>query len=189
MGQNVIIHTNVKIINPHNISIMTGTHIDSYTVLLAGENDNKINAGSIYFKENKKFPGKVGELIIGKYCHIAPFVLIQSVGGVYIGDFSGIASGSKIYSASHHYRNLQREDNVVYKFTPFAPVEEQSIIVGPVVFEGNNALGLNSVVLPGVTIGKNSWVGVSSYVVEDIPPNSIAIGCPAKVIKRRNIKE
>jgi acetyltransferase-like isoleucine patch superfamily enzyme len=55
--------------------------------------------------------------------------------------------------------------------------------------EENTALGLNSVILPGVTIGKNSWVGVSSYVTSDIPPNSIASGCPAKVVKERQLRE
>jgi acetyltransferase-like isoleucine patch superfamily enzyme len=40
--------------------------------------------------------------------------------------------------------------------------------------------------LPGVTIGKGSIIGTSSVVSRDIPPYSIAVGIPAKVIKRYN---
>jgi acetyltransferase-like isoleucine patch superfamily enzyme len=126
---------------------------------------------------------KEGELRIGKGCHISKNVVIQSQGGVMIGDYSGIASGAKIYSLSQHYKNVEFDDGKIYKFTPLAPPEDQSLIQGAVILEGNNGVGLNSVILPGVTIGKNSWVGVCSYVVNDIPPNCLAAGCPAKVIK------
>ena len=45
-------------------------------------------------------------------------------------------------------------------------------------------LGANVVVLPNVTIGRNSIVGAGSVVTKDIPPNSIAVGSPAVVIKQ-----
>lgn len=45
-------------------------------------------------------------------------------------------------------------------------------------------LGANVVVLPNVTIGENSIVGAGSVVTSDIPPNCIAVGSPAVVIKR-----
>lgn len=45
-------------------------------------------------------------------------------------------------------------------------------------------LGDNVVVMPGVTIGYGSVIGASSIVVKDIPSESIAVGIPAKVIKK-----
>ncbi|MBS7654738.1 hypothetical protein KEJ43_06685 [Candidatus Bathyarchaeota archaeon] len=185
-GKNIKVEVGAKAIYGRNITIGDNSWIDRNVLLIAGKEISK-DKYLVYVKENKSFKGKKGELRIGRGCHIAPNVVIQAIGGVEIGDYTGIASGAKIYSLSHHYRNIMQSDEVIYKFTPCAPPEEQSLIEGPVVFEGNNALGLNSVVLPGVTIGKNSWVGVCSYVVDDIPPNSIAIGCPAKVIKKRFI--
>lgn len=53
----------------------------------------------------------------------------------------------------------------------------------PVVIEDNVWLGLNSVILKGVTIGKNSVIGANSIVTKDIPENVIAAGNPCKVIK------
>ena len=44
-------------------------------------------------------------------------------------------------------------------------------------------IGINSIVLPGITIGNNVIVGSGSIVTKDIPSNSIVVGNPAKVIK------
>lgn len=52
------------------------------------------------------------------------------------------------------------------------------IVVGNDVFLGNNVL-----ILPGVKIGNNVIIGAGSIVSKDIPNNSVAVGCPAKVIK------
>jgi len=48
----------------------------------------------------------------------------------------------------------------------------------------NCKIGSHSVVMPGVTIGENSIVGAFSLVNQDVPDNVIAVGVPAKVIKK-----
>jgi acetyltransferase-like isoleucine patch superfamily enzyme len=53
----------------------------------------------------------------------------------------------------------------------------------PVTIMDNVWLGLNSVVLKGVTIGRNSIIGASSVVVRDVPPDVIAAGNPCQVIR------
>lgn len=52
-----------------------------------------------------------------------------------------------------------------------------------VIIEDNVWIGYNSIILKGVTIGANSLIGSGSVVTKDIPPNSIAVGNPCKVIK------
>jgi acetyltransferase-like isoleucine patch superfamily enzyme len=184
-GKDVIIEIGAKVIGWQNISIGDRSAIDRNVILETGEIDKD---KFMVYDKNANPIVKDGELIIGRGCHISKNVVIQSFGGVFIGDFTGIASGAMIYSLSHHYKNMKCDDGIIYKFTPFAPPSEQSLIKGPVILEGCNALGLNSVILPGVTVGKNSWIGVCSYVVENVPPNSLAIGCPAKVVKLLNNK-
>ena len=55
---------------------------------------------------------------------------------------------------------------------------------GQVTIEENAKIGSHSVVMPGVRIGKNSVVGAFSFVNKDIPPDVVAYGVPAKVIKK-----
>lgn len=53
----------------------------------------------------------------------------------------------------------------------------------PIAIHNNVWLGYGVIVMKGVTIGENSIIGMNSIVTKDIPANSIAAGCPAKVIK------
>lgn len=54
----------------------------------------------------------------------------------------------------------------------------------PIVLEENVWLGARVIVLRGVTIGKDSVVGAGSVVTKDIPPRSVAVGMPARVIRQ-----
>ena len=60
---------------------------------------------------------------------------------------------------------------------------KESGITAPVYIDENVWLGLNVTVLKGSVIGKNSVIGAGSIVSGEIPPNVIAIGQPAKVIR------
>lgn len=59
------------------------------------------------------------------------------------------------------------------------PPRAQPIRIGENVW-----LGARVVVLPGVTIGDDSVVGIGSVVAHDVPPRSVAVGVPAKVVRR-----
>lgn len=54
----------------------------------------------------------------------------------------------------------------------------------PVVIEDSVLIGANAVVLEGVTVGEKSVVGAGAVVVKDIPPQVIAVGMPAQVIRK-----
>jgi acetyltransferase-like isoleucine patch superfamily enzyme len=57
---------------------------------------------------------------------------------------------------------------------------------GPVTIEDEVWIGERVCVMPNVTIGKHSVIGANSVVTKDIPPYSIAVGSPARVIKQYN---
>jgi acetyltransferase-like isoleucine patch superfamily enzyme len=183
LGRGATIDEGVFILNPKYVSIGDFSWIDKGVVLLAGPLE--LGQKKLHRRDNSSYNGEPGELRIGSRCHIAPYSIIQAHSGVEIKNNASVAAGGKIYSASNHYRNVEQDDGVEYKFSVSVPDDEQYLIVGPVVMEENSGLGLNSVVLPGVTIGRNSWVAVNSSVVTDVPPDTIASGSPAKALKSR----
>ncbi|WP_032599622.1 DapH/DapD/GlmU-related protein, partial [Bacteroides fragilis] len=57
---------------------------------------------------------------------------------------------------------------------------------GPVVIGNNVWIGEGASILPNVTIGDNSIVAAHAVVTKNIPANSIAVGCPARIIRTIN---
>lgn len=54
----------------------------------------------------------------------------------------------------------------------------------PIVIEDNVWIGINSTILPGVTLGKNCVVAAGSVVTKDVPADTIVAGNPAKIVKQ-----
>jgi acetyltransferase-like isoleucine patch superfamily enzyme len=54
--------------------------------------------------------------------------------------------------------------------------------IGQVTLKQNCKIGSHSVVMPGVTIGKNAVVGAFSFVNKDVPENAVVVGVPAKIV-------
>ena len=127
---------------------------------------------------------------IGKHVHIASNVHIQSGDKVIIGDFACVANGTKIYASSNTYKTPDGDEKgILLSMSSSAPPKLQYIEYGPVIIEEYAFVGMNSVVLPGVRIGKGAIVGAGSVVTKDIPSYTIAVGLPARPVKRRPIPQ
>lgn len=102
-----------------------------------------------------------------------------------IGNNVLIASNVQIYTATHPVNISDRLlDNWSYN-NPHAFFNTYSL---PVTIEDNVWIGGGVIILPGVTIGKNSVIGAGSVVNKSIPPNSLAVGNPCKIIRKINNK-
>jgi galactoside O-acetyltransferase len=67
---------------------------------------------------------------------------------------------------------------------------EQGITAEGIVVEDDVWLGSGAIVLDGVHIGRGSVIGAGAVVTEDLPPYSIAVGSPARVVRdRREARE
>lgn len=106
----------------------------------------------------------IGNLILGERVSLGHSVFIGNYALVRIGDDFLGASGLTINAGTHNPRTL-------------AP-ETYPIHIGQRVW-----CGMNVTILAGVSIGDDVIIGAGSVVVKDIPPNSIAVGVPARVIK------
>ncbi len=116
-----------------------------------------------------------------------------------IGDDVGISGASICAMSSVTIGNeVMLGVNVQISDTDFHPIKPEGrrfnknsadIGTAPTVIEDNVWVGANSVVLKGVTIGKNSVIGAGSIVSGSIPANCIAAGVPARVIKHLDVIE
>jgi len=95
---------------------------------------------------------------------------IRAASYISIGNDCVFASDVKIVDHDHHLSPIERHSTNY----PSAPIT----------IEDNVWVGFNVVILKGVKIGKNSVIGAGSVVVKDIPPNCVAAGIPAKIIKQ-----
>jgi galactoside O-acetyltransferase len=120
------------------------------------------------------------ESIIGDYVHIAPYVCV--IGGVnaklVMGKFSGIAAGSKIICGS--------DDFTKGMMNPQVPLEYKETKFTTVTIEDFACVGVNCVVMPGVTLGEGSVIGANSVVTKSTDPWTVYVGSPAKPVKMRD---
>ncbi|HXE72706.1 MAG TPA: acyltransferase [Candidatus Nitrosotenuis sp.] len=122
----------------------------------------------------------MGHPTIGEGTWIGAFCVIDGSGGLTIGKGCDIACGAHILSHSTVRRCLtQRRYPVIDK--------------SPTVIEDYCFIGENATVLKGCTIGHHSVVGAGAVVTEGtvIPPYSLAVGVPARVVRhlREEIEE
>lgn len=118
---------------------------------------------------------------IGKNVQINDDVHIAAVESVEIGDDVLIAS--KVFITDHNHGNYAGSE---LQDSPLTPPNSRKIYSEPVKINKNVWIGEFVCVLQGVTIGEGAIIGAMSVVTKDIPPYSIAVGSPAKVIKRFN---
>ncbi|MFP4195028.1 MAG: acyltransferase [Desulfobacterales bacterium] len=110
----------------------------------------------------------MGRISIGDCCLICPGVRISSAAEIMIDDSSMIAGNAFITDADWH----GKYDRV----NTIGPLK-------PVFIRKNVWIGDSTIVCKGVTIGENSIIGAGSVVVKNIPPNVIAAGNPARVVR------
>lgn len=127
-------------------------------------------------KEYNNFCIIAGKPKIAKTAWIGYFTLLDGSGGLTIEDNVSISSGVQINTHSTHVRNVRES-----KFKDGKKCDKD-IIRKPVKIERGSFIGSNAVILMGVTVGHHSVVGAGAVVTKDIPPYSLAVGVPAKVI-------
>lgn len=114
------------------------------------------------------------ELIIGDNVSVNYYCHIGCLNRIVIGD--NVMMGSYVLIEDHAHGKEPSE-------TPVAQRELYS--KGPIIIEDNVWIGDHACILAGVTIGRCSIIGANAVVTRDIPPYSVAVGAPAKVVKRQ----
>ena len=134
---------------------------------------NKFNIGELTTVESFcTVNNGSGDVILGDRVRIGIGSVV--IGPVTMGNGSGLGQHVFISGFNHGYGDASKNSS------------EQALDIRPTIIEEEAHIGANSVVLAGVTIGKRCQIGAGSVVTKDIPPFSVAVGNPARVIKQYN---
>lgn len=112
-------------------------------------------------------------IVIGNRVTSSGGLTISAMREVVIEDDVMLALNVMIMDGMHGFENA----NEPYKYQPMGRI-------APTRIKRGCWIGQNAVILPGVTVGELSIVGANSVVTKDVPPRSIVIGTPARVVKR-----
>lgn len=116
----------------------------------------------------------VGDVIIGKETRIGMGNVV--IGPVTIGNCVIFAQNIVMSGLNHSYEDLS------------LPISKQKETTSLISIEDECWIGANAVITAGVTIGKHSVIAAGAVVTKNIPPYSVAVGNPAKIIKQYNFE-
>jgi len=130
---------------------------------------------------------------LGDYATIEDFSAINNgVGHVIIGDRTKIGLSNTIIGPVTIGNDIRLAQNITlsglnHKYTDVSsPIHKQGVSTAPITIEDETWIGANVVIVAGVTVGKHCIIAAGSVVTKDIPPYSVALGNPARVVKQYN---
>lgn len=123
-----------------------------------------------------------GAIEIGELVYLGDNVIVSARAGIRIGARTLIAHGVQIFDNDSHPIDA-RERHADYLDLLAGKPRSKAIDAAPVVIGEDCWLGVNSIVLKGVTIGPRSVVAAGSVVVDDVAADSVVAGNPARVIR------
>ena len=175
MGENVRIGCGVRIINPQFISLGYNVMIsDGCTLIARSEGGISLDDGAT-LKDRVYLDTELeeGYIKIGKAVYIGTGCTLHGHKGLEIMDDSLLAQNITITPYSHKFDIV--EDKIINQGG-----HSRKVTIGK-----DSYIGMNSCVLYCADIGEGSVVGSGSVVVHTVPPYSVAVGVPAKVIRKR----
>lgn len=122
-------------------------------------------------------------LKIGNDVQINDYVHITAMQEVSIGD--NVLMASRIYISDSTHGSYSGDIN---DSSPEIAPQKRPYSIKKVIIENNVWIGEGVSILPGVTIGSGTIVGANSVVTKSLPSNVIAVGIPAKPIKKYNFE-
>jgi acetyltransferase-like isoleucine patch superfamily enzyme len=149
----------------HSVSINSGVgfkHLETFAI------GDRVFIGSQTYLQGR-FDGKCA---IGNHVWIGPQSYFDAR-DLIIEDYVGWGPGAKVLGSSH--TGIPGD----------VPIIQTDLEIKPVRVETGADIGMNAIILPGVTIGKGSIVGAGSVVTKDVEPFAIVAGVPAKFLRWR----
>lgn len=120
--------------------------------------------------------GETSSITIGSGSALGAHSSVTCCNRIFIG--KGVRTGRMVIITDNSHGN-----NDTIEELNISPILRPVVSKGEVVIEDNVWIGEKASIMPGVRIGRGSIIGSNAVVTKDIPPYSIAVGCPARVVK------
>jgi acetyltransferase-like isoleucine patch superfamily enzyme len=124
-----------------------------------------------------------GKIVFGDYSKVGGGCMITAVKSITIGEYAAVGDNVVITDNNEHSINPEdrfimrrKDENHPYRFWRYS--DSKPVLIGRNVWIGSKAR-----ICKGVTIGENSIVAANAVVTKDVPPNTIAAGNPARIVK------
>lgn len=160
-GRYLNISNKARLVNLKYVVIGDGFIMDEFAEICCNPINNEI----------------VPSLVIGNNVHLSKHCCIGCSNKIVLEDDVRLAPYCHITDRNHVYTDVNMP---IWKQISESP--------GPVIIGQQAWLGFGVQVMPGVSIGKHCVIAAGSIVTKDIPDYSVAIGSPAKVIKKYNFE-
>jgi acetyltransferase-like isoleucine patch superfamily enzyme len=116
----------------------------------------------------------VNRLEIGNDTWVGQGVFMHAAGGIRIGNAVGIGPFVRILTSTHGEAGRE------------VPILASPLVFAEVVVEDDVDIGVGTIVLPGVRIGRGAQIGAGAVVTRDVPAYAVAAGNPARVLRMRD---
>ncbi|PSB28642.1 acyltransferase [Chlorogloea sp. CCALA 695] len=180
IGASVYIQNGTELIGADRIEVGSNAFMAQGVSIVISKLNSKVLLGESVSLSKGVIINPAGSnccIEIDRHTFIGPYTCIGGPGNVKIGKYCLIAAHSGIVANNHIFSD------------PTEMIHLQGVTRQGVVIEDNCWLGYGVKVLDGVTIGEGSVIGAGAVVTKNIPPYSVAVGVPAKVVRSRQLVE
>ncbi|MED3946213.1 acyltransferase [Priestia aryabhattai] len=180
-GKNTFIGKKVKLKYKHYISTGNAVTIEDYVEL------NALSKNGIKLGDNVKIGShtiisctgsleNIGVGVdIGANSGVGDYCFFGAAGGIKIGNHVIMGQNVRFHSENHKFDRID------------IPIKQQGVTNKGIKIDNDCWIGSGVVFLDGVTIGRGCVIGANTLVNKNIPPYSVAVGNPVKIVKDRRI--
>lgn len=170
------IEDHVRISRPEDVWIGAGAYVDHGVYLHGGKGGIHIGDGAWVMNGCRLHVFNFRDMAqsgirLGKRTFLGEGSVMRGQGGIVVGDHVLFGPRTQVLAVDHVFVD------------PEKPIMDQGITAQGIVIEDNCWIGAGAIVLDGVTIGRGSCIGAGAVVTKSVPPHSLAVGVPARVIR------
>lgn len=174
IGAGTVFGRGMVIRSPGRIALGGGVMIDDGVVLDAKGATSRIELGDrILVGRQSILSCNDAQIRIGDFVSVGPFCFFASKSRIEIGSNVSIGSGTHLMAGGH------------VSDDPDTPIIQQARSAEGIFIDDGAWIGTGAIILDGVTVGRNSIVGAGAVVNKDVPPQTVVLGNPARVVQKR----